>query len=144
MTGATAVIDTNVLLDLWVFEDRDARPLRAAIESRRLTPWRSEAVVAEFKDVLARPSFGLDVGRQDEILELWRRLSQPVADIKPAPWVCSDRHDQMFLDLAYSARADCLVTKDKALLQLARRARAAGLTIAGPGQALERLPVRDA
>ena len=28
-----AVIDTNVLLDFWVFDDAAARPLRAAVES---------------------------------------------------------------------------------------------------------------
>ena len=144
MTGATAVIDTNVLLDLWVFADRDSVPLRAAIESRAIAPWRSEAVVAEFEDVLSRSTFGLDVGRRDEILRLWHRLAQPAADIRSAPWTCSDRRDQMFLDLAYSVRADCLVTKDKALLQLAQRARTSGLTITEPRHALERLPARDA
>jgi putative PIN family toxin of toxin-antitoxin system len=144
MTGVTAVIDTNVLLDFWVFEDRDAAPLRAAIESGAVTAWRSEPDLAEFEDVLARPSFGLDAARRDEILRLWHRLAQPAADVKPAPWICTDRRDQMFLDLAYSVRADWLVTKDKALLQLAPRARVAGLTIAEPRHALERVPARDA
>jgi putative PIN family toxin of toxin-antitoxin system len=144
MTGVSAVIDTNVLLDLWVFEDRDAAPLRAAIESGAIAPWRSVPVIAEFEDVLARPSFGLDPGRRDEILRLWHRLARPASDVKPAPWICSDRRDQMFLDLAYSVRADCLLTKDKALLQLARQARAAGLTIVEPGRALQRLSARDA
>ncbi len=34
---------------------------------------------------------------------------------------CSDPDDQKFLDLAWTSRADFLVTKDKALLGLARR-----------------------
>ena len=34
---------------------------------------------------------------------------------------CSDPHDQKFLELALAAQADVLVTKDQALLELARR-----------------------
>jgi len=34
---------------------------------------------------------------------------------------CSDPHDQKFLELALAAKADVLVTKDRALLDLARR-----------------------
>jgi predicted nucleic acid-binding protein len=35
---------------------------------------------------------------------------------------CSDIDDQKFLDLAYSSGAQVLITKDRALLKLARRA----------------------
>ena len=45
----------------------------------------------------------------------------------------------MFVDLAYSVRADWLITKDKALLKLARRARAAGLAIVEPVTAITRM-----
>jgi predicted nucleic acid-binding protein len=34
---------------------------------------------------------------------------------------CSDPHDQKFLELALASGADILVTKDQALLELARR-----------------------
>jgi hypothetical protein len=34
---------------------------------------------------------------------------------------CRDPHDQKFLELALAAQADALVTKDQALLELARR-----------------------
>ncbi|MGB3427088.1 MAG: PIN domain-containing protein, partial [Burkholderiaceae bacterium] len=57
----------------------------------------------------------------------------------PAPIACTDPHDQKFLDLAYTARADWLVTKDKALLKLARRARRDGLLIFIPAAACAEL-----
>ena len=41
----------------------------------------------------------------------------------------------MFLDLAYTVRADWLVTRDKALLRLARRVRPDGLHIVTPSAA---------
>jgi predicted nucleic acid-binding protein len=40
---------------------------------------------------------------------------------------CSDRDDQKFLELARDAKANILLTKDKALLKLARKTQQAGL-----------------
>ena len=131
-----AVIDTNVLLDFWVFEDARAAPLRAAVESCRIAALRSGASVDEFSDVLGRPAFGVSDERRCTILRLWDRLATPVDRVHVAPLQCTDVHDQKFLDLAHSARANWLVTKDKALLRLARRARAFELQIVDPAQAL--------
>ena len=52
--------------------------------------------------------------------------------VAPAPKlvrlpVCSDKDDQKFLEVARDASADILVTKDKALLKLARKTAQAGL-----------------
>jgi len=47
------------------------------------------------------------------------------ADI-PLP-LCKDPDDQKFLEIARDAHAECLITKDKALLKLARRTARAGL-----------------
>jgi len=41
--------------------------------------------------------------------------------------VCTDKDDQKFLELARDASADILITKDKALLKLARRTAKAGM-----------------
>jgi uncharacterized protein len=43
--------------------------------------------------------------------------------------VCKDLDDQPFLALAYHAQADALVTRDKALLALRKRARKFGVII---------------
>jgi predicted nucleic acid-binding protein len=45
---------------------------------------------------------------------------------------CSDPDDQVFIDLAAEAGARWLLTHDRALLRLARRARALGVQIAQP------------
>ena len=118
-----AVIDTNVLLDFWVFDDPAVRPLRTALEAGRVTVLRSGDSVDEFTQVIMREKFDLATEARFGILRQWDRLATPVERIFGAPVACSDPHDQMFLDLAYSARADWLVTKDKALLKVARRAR---------------------
>jgi len=134
-----AVIDTNVLLDFWVFDDAAARPLRAAVESGQVNALRSGDSVDEFTQVILREKFELAAEARFGILRGWDRLATPVDRVFAAPFACSDRHDQKFLDLAYTARADWLVTKDKALLKLARRARRDGLLILAPAAACAEL-----
>jgi uncharacterized protein len=68
------------------------------------------------------------------------RLAQLVEEPTPAPAEnarplpkCKDRDDQKFLELAHAAQADWLVSKDRAVLKLARRiARDFGFQIAEP------------
>jgi predicted nucleic acid-binding protein len=45
---------------------------------------------------------------------------------------CRDTDDQHFLALAYHARADGLLTKDRQLLRLRKRAARFGVTIVSP------------
>jgi predicted nucleic acid-binding protein len=46
-------------------------------------------------------------------------VAPPVSGVRLP--VCSDKADQKFLELARDAGAEVLITKDKALLKLARR-----------------------
>ncbi len=131
-TAPRAVLDTNVLLDLWLFDEPSTRALRAAVESGAVRALRSAATDAEFADVLGRPGFGLDERARAAMLARWAACSEPIAAVFAAPLACTDPDDQKFLDVAFSARADLLLTRDKALLRLARRAAAAGLAIRGP------------
>jgi uncharacterized protein len=136
---AGVVIDTNVLLDFWVFDDPRARPLRAALETGRVHAWRSGPCVDELSDVLSRPRFALSNERRCTILRQWDRLARPCDSVGAAPLTCTDPADQKFLDLAHSTGAGWLVTKDRALLKLARRARAGGLQIVEPAAAVPQL-----
>jgi putative PIN family toxin of toxin-antitoxin system len=134
LTGASArvVLDTNVLLDLWLFDDPSVRPLRQAIESGRVEPLRSRACDEEFAAVLARDSFGLKEPRQRALLAKWSGFGTTLQRLDPAPLACADPDDQKFLDAAFTGGADLLLTRDNALLQLARQAAALGLRIARP------------
>jgi predicted nucleic acid-binding protein len=105
------------------------------VEGGRVNALRSGASVDEFTQVILREKFTLPTETRFAILRAWDRLATPVAPVFAAPFPCSDRNDQMFLDLAYTARADWLVTKDKALLKLARRARRDALAILTPAAA---------
>lgn len=127
------VLDTNVLLALWVFTDPEVDLLRAALGRGEAVPVRSAGTDAELADVLARPGlFDVPPQRQSELLAQWKSQARLVGNIQPAPCRCRDPKDQKFVDLAVSAGARWLITRDKDLLKLRRKVRATGLTITVP------------
>ena len=143
MTPPRVVLDTNVLLDLWVFDDPGTRWLAAAIAARRVAALRTVAIDVELMDVLGRARFGLDPERQQQILAAWQATSECAPAPPLAALICSDPDDQKFLDLALHARAALLFTKDRALLKLRRRAAPLGLAIARPASGLLEREVVD-
>ena len=127
-----AVIDTNVLLDFWVFRDARAMPLLAALERGEIIAVTSGSCNHELVDVLGRAELGVEPRGRRAILACWHRLATPLDPVDAAPLACRDPDDQKFLDLACAAHADWLVTRDHALLELAPRVRSYGLRIAQP------------
>ncbi|MBU3621751.1 putative toxin-antitoxin system toxin component, PIN family [Polynucleobacter sp. CS-Odin-A6] len=118
------VLDTNILLDIFVFNDERVAHLKHAIEAKYIQAIASQKTLAEFADVISRPLFKLDGQTQSAILEQWQSVAQLYDDsnLTPAPWKCRDTDDQIFLDLAYQLRPAILISKDNALLQIASRA----------------------
>lgn len=120
------VLDTNVLVSLFVFADSRFAPLRSAIEEGALIALTDERCLREFRRVLAYPLFSLDATAQETALAAYGTLVERVAaipDAGPPLPLCRDPDDQKFLELARNGNADWLVTSDKALLKLARRGR---------------------
>jgi putative PIN family toxin of toxin-antitoxin system len=138
------VLDTNVVLDWLVFRDAGVDGIARAISERRVQIVAHAPALDELRRVLAYPQCKLDTSRQQEILDSYRAAIciQPMPDgfgrhnlLLPADFPrCRDRDDEHFLALAYHARADALMTKDKAILGLRKRARRFGVTIVGPRQ----------
>jgi putative PIN family toxin of toxin-antitoxin system len=137
------VLDTNIFLDCWVFDDPAARALKAALETGRVLAARSAATDNELADVLARPRFGLAPAAIAALMNDWTlRASLHAVDLV-CPIRCADPDDQKFLDLALAARAHALFTKDKALLATAAGARALDLHVALPDAARSVLFLED-
>jgi putative PIN family toxin of toxin-antitoxin system len=123
------VLDTNVCLDLFVFHDPRWAELLAAIERGELEAVTRADCRDEYLVVLHYPHLPLSddsrphaAARFDALI----KLVEPNAKAIALP-VCTDRDDQKFLELARDAVVDTLITKDKALLKLARRTARAGL-----------------
>jgi putative PIN family toxin of toxin-antitoxin system len=126
------VIDTNVTLDWLVFRDPGIAALAAAVESAAVrwhacAAMRDELVRALGYTTLAR--WSPDSERVLSAFDRWALIfdAPPASNLR-----CSDRDDQVFIDLALAARARWLVTHDKALLRLGRPARARGVHIVRP------------
>lgn len=137
MRRQLAVVDTNVWLDLFFFRDPGAHALEAILESPLWGVARCEQTDAELSAVLQRPQFSSSAAQRSRLLEslrAWQARTTLFALLAQAPCRCRDPHDQKFLDLAFSARADALLTKDKALLALDRKTRRLGLQILPPGE----------
>lgn len=123
------VLDTNVCLDLFVFNDPRWAPLLASIESGALEAVTRADCRDEYLVVLHYPHLPLDNDSRSRAAERFDATIQVVAPNSRAirlP-VCSDRDDQKFLEVARDSGADTLITKDKALLKLARKTAREGL-----------------
>lgn len=134
------VLDSNVWIDILVFDDPATRPIRAALETGALTALIDSRCLTELERVLDYPQFtarAVDkAAALATVARLARHVAPPAAVTPAAPPLpkCKDRDDQKFLELAQAAQAAWLVSKDRALLKLARRtARDFGFQIAQPG-----------
>jgi putative PIN family toxin of toxin-antitoxin system len=116
------VLDTNVVLDCFGFADPSSRPIVAQLDGHRAELLSSAALRAELERVLAYPALPFDDRLRAQILERYDELARPVTDNAARPPLprCRDEDDQKFLEAASDGAADFLITKDKALLRLAR------------------------
>ena len=120
----TIVFDTNVLLDLFVFNDFRALHLKQALIEGNIEALATQSTLEEFADVIARPLFSLDEAQQELTLNQWLSLAKVFDDqsLVKAPWVCQDPDDQVFLDLAYTVKPCILISKDNEVLRFANKA----------------------
>ncbi len=136
------VLDTNVVLDMLVFEDPVVRPLTDGLAAGELTAWVDRETLGELEWVLAFPTFKLEPAARQAAMDRYRGLVRLAPEEPPAPLPelprCRDRADQKFLLLAARAGAAWLVSKDKQVLSLADR-RELPFVILSPRQAAQRL-----
>jgi putative PIN family toxin of toxin-antitoxin system len=127
----TVVFDTNVLLDLFIFNDFRVLHIKQALIERQLDALASQQTLAEFTEVISRPLFSLDQSAQEKIVQEWQSLTHMIDENKiiAAPWQCRDNDDQIFLDLAYTGKPCVLLSKDNEVLKLASRAVNEGVLI---------------
>jgi uncharacterized protein len=120
------VLDTNVVLDWVAFGDPRVQSIVDAIERGVLRVATSGACLQELRRALGYPQVKLDVAAQALAFARYRAHAREFYVPEPAEAValpvCGDPDDQKFLELAWHARASHLLTRDKALLKLARRA----------------------
>jgi len=125
------VLDTNVCLDLFLFDDPHVVRLFDALQTGAVVAIVDDACRAEWLRVLAYPRLKLDAARRQEAIEWFDAVmhQHPVTTATPGATRlprCKDPDDQKFLDLALHARARWLLSRDDHLLALDRRTRREG------------------
>jgi len=111
------VIDTNIWLDMLVFDDPGSRRLASLLlPPVRVQPLSSDEMRAELADVITRPQFLLDEPRQAALLARYDAIVLPAPVALDCRLPCRDPDDRKFLDLAIGRRAVWLLSRDRALL----------------------------
>ena len=129
------VLDTNAVLDWLLFADSGMVALRGAIESGRVRWIASPRMREELLRTLGYTSLAKWVPDSECVLATFDRWAWILSDPEPTQGgtlICSDPDDQVFIDLALAHQARWLVTHDRALHKLARRAMVAGVTVLRP------------
>ena len=131
---ALIVIDTNIVLDLLVFDDPVWAPLQAALDAGSLRWIATPSMRAELERVLGYPLISRRLVRDqrapDDVLARFDAQAQMV-DVTPvrAVFVCKDPDDQVFIDLAVAHKAR-LLSKDKLVLAMRKRLATLGVEVA--------------
>ena len=132
LTAPPVVLDTNIVLDVFVFKDVAAQPVRDGLAAGQLDWIATPAMRAELERVLGYPQivprlafYQLSAG---DVLAHFDACARLLPAPAKAPVTCSDADDQMFIDLAVAQRS-MLLSKDKAVTSMARRLLALGVNV---------------
>lgn len=130
-TPSIVVLDSNVVLGLFWFQDPALGLLHRALEARVLT-WhactsmREELVQVMRRDGLRPPSqTGTPLGRDHAARQVLSAFDALACSTPSMPNLsnprCTDADDQVFIDLALGLKARWLFSRDAAVLKLRRR-----------------------
>lgn len=124
------VLDTNIVLDVFVFNDAAAQPVKQALQAGELDWLATQPMRDELARVLAYPQI---IPRlvfyqlaAEDVLDAFDRHARLTEVAAKAAVTCSDADDQKFIDLAVAAQA-LLLSKDRDVLSMRKRLLALGI-----------------
>ena len=127
------VLDTNVVIDWLVFDDPFLASFRSSVVDKQTTVVTHLPAVVELQRVLGYRTLKLPVERQSDVLVRYEALTTRVEvsdEALPERFPrCRDSDDDHFLALAWHAKADAVVSRDKAVLKLAKKAKKFGFQV---------------
>lgn len=133
----TVVLDTNVILDAWVFDNQDSVSILSAVGTRTLNWLATCEMREELIHVLGRGLGPRWPASWEALRARWEShaTERPADTHRPAHWPrCTDKDDQKFIDFALQQKARWLISRDRAVLKLAPRCARLGLTIVDPAR----------
>lgn len=128
------VIDTNVVLDLYLFADPRVARLADSLKQGELQWVGTAPMLSELARVLdyphiakAREQRGIAVSKVLQLTQCWfQQVPAPVLQVRVPQ--CRDPDDQMFVDLACAHQA-ILISKDQAVRALTKRLAGLNVTV---------------
>ena len=124
------VLDTNIVLDLFVFNDAASIPLKTALEAREIDWLATQPMRDELARVLAYPQIVPRLNfynlTAEHVLASFDRHARITGVATKASVTCSDADDQKFIDLAVAHQA-LLLSKDQHVLSMNKRLLAQGI-----------------
>ena len=130
------VLDTNAVLDWLIFQNPGCTAIVEAIKAGSVRLLTSPSLRGELSHVLAR---GVVNRWTSDLSSLWATLDQHAVELPDPPGSnaslrlrCTDPDDQKFIDFAVAHQAQWLLTRDRAVLKLRKKALAFGLVITTP------------
>jgi len=109
MIALRLVIDTNILISAALKPDGLQRTVFLLAITKPARLYVSDAILAEYQNVLLRRELQISKGTRQQFLQLVRRRSYVVKPWRPLQ-AAKDPNDNKFLECADAARADYLVT----------------------------------
>ena len=138
MPSQLVVLDTNIVLDVFVFNNPTAKTIRQALIDGygdgdgfgELTWLATDPMRAELARVLAYPKIIQRLAfyalTMDAVLSQFDQHAKLVDVAPKASLTCKDADDQKFIDLAVQHRA-WLISKDQHVLSMKKRLLAQGI-----------------
>jgi len=124
------VLDTNIVLDAFVFKDPATVPLLQALQEGFLQWVATAPMRDELERVLGYPQIAKRLAHSQiaaaQVLAHFDAQARMMPVAPKAPVTCKDPDDQKFIDLAVALRA-LLLSKDDAVLCMAKRLAAHGV-----------------
>jgi putative PIN family toxin of toxin-antitoxin system len=128
--GLTIVLDTNIILDVFVFSDVRAEPIRLGLKENSLNWLATQAMRDELARVLAYPKIIQRLNfyalTAEVVLSKFDEHASLVDVAPKASVTCKDADDQKFIDLAVEHSA-LLISKDQHVLSMRKRLAAHGI-----------------
>ena len=140
LPATPVVLDTNIVLDLFIFKDVETQTLSDALSQSKFAWLATAAMREELERVLAYPKIVKRMAFYEipaqEILEKFDAGTRNVEVPAKTSATCKDPDDQKFIDLAV-AHSAILLSKDQAVLCMAKRLSALGVIYTGPAGAVK-------
>lgn len=109
MTPLRLVLDTNILVSAALKPNGLQRTIILIATTKLARLYVSDAILAEYREVLSRPELRIRKGLRQQLLQLIRSNSHSVTPGRLLQ-VTRDPDDNKFLECAEAGRADYLVT----------------------------------